>query len=318
MLQERGAKKMILVTGATGFLGKRVCKKLEECGLEYTRTSLRLGIDLRNKTETLSLLRSVQPDYVLNCAAFLGGVQFGYEHAAEMFSNNLEMELSLLEACKETAVKRLINPIGNCSYPGIAEIYTENEFWNGPLHESVMAYGLAKKAFCVGAWAYQRQYGLDVVNLIFPNMYGPGDHFDPVRSHAVGGLIQKFVDAVEQDLPQVVVWGSGNPVREWLYVDDGAEAMLRAMDISPHTDIINVGIRKGYSIKETAEIIKKLTGYKGEIIFDTSKIDGAPNKIMDNARCKQILQWEPSMDYEMGLKKSIESYKRYKHHREDY
>lgn len=303
---------MILVTGATGFLGKRICKLLDERGLEYQTTSLSLGLDLRDKEKTLCYFQKMQPEYVLNCAAFLGGVQFGYDHAAEMFTNNMEMELSLLEACKQAGVKRLINPIGNCSYPGVAQIYREDEFWNGPLHESVMAYGLAKKAFCVGAWAYHRQYGLDIINLVFPNMYGPGDHFDPTRSHAVGGLIQKFVDAVDNGEDKVVVWGTGSPVREWLYVDDGALAMLKAVDIDYYPDIINVGCNKGYTIKETAEIIKKLTGFKGELVFDTSKIDGAPNKIMAAERCEEVFGWKPSTDYVQGLERSIESYKEYK------
>ncbi|MCI8888118.1 MAG: NAD-dependent epimerase/dehydratase family protein [Hungatella sp.] len=303
---------MILVIGATGFLGKRVCRRLDKLEKDYVKTSLSLGVDLCDRGQAVRLFKEVKPDFVLNCAAFLGGVQFGYEHAAEMFKNNMEMELSILEACKEAEVKRLVNPIGNCSYPGIAKIYKEKEFWDGPLHESVLAYGLAKKAFCVGAWAYHKQYGMDIINLVFPNMYGPGDHFDPVRSHAVGGLIQKFVDAVDEGKKSVVIWGTGKPVREWLYVDDGAEAMIRAMEIPYYPDIINIGMNKGYSILETAEIIQQLTGFKGELMLDTSKIDGAPIKIMDVELCKKIFGWLPGMDYEEGLKRSIESYREYK------
>lgn len=303
---------MILVLGATGFLGKCVCRKLDERGMEYRKTSLSLGTDLRDKAQTNRLFASVKPDYVLNCAAFLGGVQFGYEHPAEMFSNNMEMELSLLEACRENEVKRLVNPIGNCSYPGVADIYRESEFWDGPLHESVLAYGLAKKAFCVGSWAYHKQYAVEIINLIFPNMYGPGDHFDPVRSHAVGGLIKKFVDAVDDGYDEVVIWGTGKPIREWLYIDDGAEAMIGAMDIDYYPDIINIGINKGYSILETAEILQQITGFKGRLFFDTSKIDGAPIKIMESDLCQKILGWLPSMDYEEGLKNSVDSYREYK------
>lgn len=303
---------MILVLGATGFLGQCVCRKLDERKIEYRKTSLSLGTDLRDRKQTFQLFKEIRPDYVLNCAAFLGGVQFGYDHTAEMFTNNMEMELSLLEVCKEYKVKRLINPIGNCSYPGVAEIYRESEFWDGPLHESVLAYGLAKKAFCVGAWAYNRQYGTEIINLIFPNMYGPGDHFDPLRSHAVGGLIKKIVDAVDDGYKEVVIWGTGTPVREWLYIDDGAEAMVRSMDIEYYPDIINIGVKKGYSILETAQILKKLTGYHGKFIYDTSKIDGAPIKVMDCELCEKIFGWLPGMDYEEGLKNSIQSYREYK------
>lgn len=299
---------MILVTGATGFLGKRVCKKLDEMKLEYTKTSLSLGLDLRNKKDTVEYFKKLKPEYVLNCAAFIGGVQFGYEHAAEMFSNNLEMELSLLEACKEAKVKRLVNPIGNCSYPGEAEIYKEEEFWDGPLHESVMAYGLAKKAFCVGSWAYNRQYGLDVINLIFSNMYGPEDHFQPEKSHAVGALIMKFVDAKENSLPNVVVWGTGSPIREWLHVDDGAQALIKGMYLKPYNDIINIGVSHGVSIKDTALMIKDIVGYEGELVFDTTKIDGAPCKQVDGALCKELMGWQPEIDFETGLRQTINWY----------
>lgn len=299
---------MILVTGATGFLGTRLCEKLQENNFDFIKTSLSLGLDLRDEKKTISFFQEVKPEYVLNCSAFLGGVQFGYEHAAEMFRNNMLMQLSLLEACKQANVKRLINPIGNCSYPGDATVYTENEFWNGPLHESVKAYGLAKKSFCVGAWAYQKQYGLDVINLVFSNMYGPCDHFDEVRSHAVGAMIMKFVKAKREDLSEVTIWGTGNPIREWLYVDDACEAMIRAISIAPYDDIINIGIAKGYSIKETAEIIADIIGYKGKIVYDPSKIDGAACKQVDGRLCKRLLNWSPQVSFKEGLKTTIEWY----------
>lgn len=299
----------ILVTGATGFLGKRLCKKLDELNMNYVKTSLSLGLDLRSENDTVKFFKNESPDIVINCSAFLGGVQFGYEHPAEMFYNNIKMEISLLEACRVANVSKLINPIGNCSYPGTADIYKENEFWDGPLHESVLAYGLAKKAFCVGAWAYQKQYGLDIINLIFPNMYGPEDHFDPAKSHAVGGLIRKFVDACESGADKVVVWGTGSPVREWLYVDDAAEALIRAINIENKYDIVNVGVNYGTTIKETAEIIKRITGFKGELVFDTTKIDGAPIKIMDSERCKEVFNWLPEMSFEDGLRNTVKWYR---------
>ena len=299
----------ILVTGATGFLGKRLCERLNELNCDYVRTSLSLGLDLRSENDVIDFFSKINPDIVINCAAFLGGVQFGYEHPAEMFYNNIKMEISLLEACKAAKVKRLINPIGNCSYPGIAEIYKEDEFWNGPLHDSVLAYGLAKKAFCVGSWAYHRQYGLDIVNLVFPNMYGPGDHFDPTKSHAVGGLIKKFVDASANGDKEVVVWGTGSPIREWLYVDDAVEALIRAIDIENKYDIVNIGVKNGVSIKETAEILKRITGFKGELVFDTTKIDGAPIKIMDSTRCEEVFHWIPQMPFEEGLANAVKWYK---------
>lgn len=299
---------MILVTGATGFLGTRLCMALEKRNMPYTKTSLSLGLDLRNEADTVKYFCETKPDYVLNCSAFLGGVQFGYEHAAEMFRNNMLMQLSLLEACRQSGVKRLINPIGNCSYPGDAEMYIESEFWNGPLHESVKAYGLAKKSFCVGSWAYGRQYGLDVINLVFSNMYGPNDHFDELRSHAVGALIMKFVEAKRRNEDKVVVWGTGKPVREWLHVDDACEAMIRALDIEPYNDIINIGVGKGYSIRETAEIIADIVGFQGEIVYDTSKIDGALCKQVNGDLCKKLMNWSPEIPFAEGLRATVDWY----------
>lgn len=299
---------MILVTGATGFLGKRVCKKLDEMKRVHTKTSLSLGVDLRDEEQTLALFAQVKPDYVINCAAFIGGVQFGYDHAGEMFYNNLKMELSLLQACSKYKIMRLINPIGNCSYPGDAKIYRESDFWNGPLHESVKAYGFAKKALCIGSWAYSQQYGLDTINLILSNMYGPEDHFDEQRSHAVGALIMKFVTAREKNLPVVTVWGTGNPIREWLHVDDAADALFRAITIDPYPDIINIGVARGYSIKDTAQLIKLITGYTGEIVFDTTKIDGADCKTVDGALCERLMSFKPKIDFEIGLRQTVEWY----------
>ena len=236
---------MILVTGATGFLGKRVCRKLDLLEQEYVKTSLSLGTDLRDQEQTFKLFEKVKPDYVLHCSSYVGGIQFGLKHTGEMYYNGLLMQVNLLEACRQYCVKRLVNPISNCAYPGKATLFKEDEFWDGPLHDSVLVYGMVRKMSYIGALAYQKQYGLDVINLILSNMYGPEDHFEAERSHALGALIMKFVDANENNKPEVIVWGTGKPVREWLHVDDGATAMIKAMDIMPYIDPINIGIAKG-------------------------------------------------------------------------
>lgn len=299
---------MILVTGKTGFLGQRVCKKLSDMGLEFKGTSLSLGVDLRDYNQSKQLFNDIRPTFILNCAAYVGGIQFGYKHSAELFHNNMLMTLNLLKLSQEFQVKRIINPISNCAYPGKATLFKESEFWDGPLHESVMVYGFVRKASWIGAWAYAQQFGLDSINLVLSNMYGPGDHFDEERSHALGALVMKFAKAKKENSPNVVVWGSGDPVREWLHVDDGAEAMVRSMDIPPHMDPINVGIGAGISIKEMALMIKDIIGYGGEIIFDKSKPDGAPYKTVDGSRGEQILKWKPEVSFEKGLRTTIASY----------
>ncbi|MGE0496639.1 MAG: NAD-dependent epimerase/dehydratase family protein [Ramlibacter sp.] len=302
---------MILVTGATGFLGKRVCRLLESQGLSYMPTSLSRGLDLRDRRDTLDFFQTTRPTHVLNCASYVGGIQFGLKHSAELFHNNLHMTLNLLEACRTAGVKRMVNPVSNCAYPGDATLFREDEFWNGAMHESVMVYGFARKASWMGSWAYARQYGLDVINIILSNMYGPEDHFDEERSHALGALVMKFVQAHETGQPSVVVWGSGQPVREWLHVDDGAEAMVRAMEVAASPDPFNIGVGKGISILDLARMIQKEVGYQGEIVLDESKPDGAPYKTVDGSRGAAWFGWQPGRALESGVRDTVQWYRQH-------
>ena len=299
---------MILVTGCTGFLGKRVCRQLKSKGIPYLGTSRQTGLDLRDRQAMLAFFKDKKPSQVLNCAAFVGGIQFGYKHPAELFHNNLQMTLNLLEAAHMNKVQRIVNPISNCAYPSAATFFKEDEFWDGPLHESVMVYGFVRKASWVGAWAFAKQYDLDVVNLILSNMYGPEDHFEEERSHALGALIMKMVRAKETAQKQVIVWGSGKPVREWLHVDDGAEAMVRALEVAPTIEPINIGIGKGISIFEMAILIKELVGYEGELVLDPSKPDGAPYKTVDGSRGAKHFGWSPERDFKQGVAEAIQWY----------
>ena len=303
---------MILLTGATGFLGKRVSRQLKAKGLPFTETSKSLGVDLRNRSELSDLLADTRPDYILNCAAFVGGIQFGHQHPVELFQNNLQITLNLLEAARQFGVTRVVNPISNCAYPGDATLFKEDEFWDGPLHETVMVYGFVRKASWVGAWAYAQQYKLDVMNIILSNMYGPQDHFEAERSHALGALIMKFVKAKQNDSPHVDVWGSGKPIREWLHVDDGAQAMIRAMSVAPSLEPINIGISKGISVIEMAKLISDIVGYEGEIKLDLTKLDGAKHKTVDGARGRSHFGWQPEIGFEQGVRDTIAWYLEHK------
>ena len=299
---------MILVTGATGFLGGRVCKKLSERGLAYEATSLSLGTDLRDVQATHELFGRVKPQQVIHCAAYVGGIQFGMQNPVGLFNDNLKMTLNLYEAAQAADVGRIVNPISNCAYPARATLFKEDEFWDGPLHESVMVYGFVRKASWVGAWAYAKQFGLDVINLVLSNMYGPGDHFDEERSHALGALIMKFVEAKESGAASVSVWGTGAPVREWLHVDDGAEALIRGLAVSPCLEPLNIGVGKGASILEIAELVKQEVGYQGAIELDTSKPDGAPYKTVDGSRARAHFAWTPQIDFVEGVRQTIRWY----------
>jgi GDP-L-fucose synthase len=299
----------VFVPGGNGFLGKRVVKKLEENGIGYVSLSLRNGYDFRDVKQTRDLFERERFDALINCAAFVGGIQFGYERPGEIFYNNVLMSSNLMESARLTGVKRFINPISNCSYPGhLTKDFREEEWWDGQLDESVLVYGFVRKATWVQSWAYYKQYAFETVNLILPNMYGPGDHFEEKRSHALGALIMKFVEAKRKKLPHVTVWGSGKPVREWLFVDDGAEILVKALETGPTVDPINVGVGKGISILELAELIRDMVGYKGKIVLDVSKPDGAPHKTMDNSKLKALFNWVPPTSLRNGIEQTAEWY----------
>lgn len=298
----------ILVTGANGFFGTAVCRKLEARGLPYVATSRRAGVDLEDRGATLELFREVRPDVVLNCAARTGGILYSVNFPADVFVSNMRMALNLLEGARDAGVRRFVNPISSCSYPASATLYREDEWWDGPLHDTVLAYGFARKASWVGSWAYARQFGLDTFNLVLSNMYGPGDHFDEERSHALGALIMKFARAKQLGEPHVVVWGSGTAVREWLHVDDGAEAMVRAIAAQSSVEPVNVGVASGVSVIELATTIRDIIGYEGEIVLDRSKPDGAPYKTVDGTRGEALLGWGPETDLVEGVRQTAEWY----------
>nr|MBP6828382.1 NAD-dependent epimerase/dehydratase family protein [Saprospiraceae bacterium] len=296
------------VTGATGFLGKRVVKKLRERGDNPVTTSLSLGVDLRDYAQTIGFFQQEKPEILLNCASFVGGIQFGYKYPVDLFENNLLMNVNLLKAARESGVKRIVNPISNCVYPAKATLFKEEEIWDGPMHESVLVYGFVRKAFWVGSWASHRQYGMDIINIVLSNMYGPEDHFEEERSHALGALIMKFVEAKRKNEPFVNVWGSGKPVREWMHVDDGAESMIRSIEMPATEDFVNIGIGQGISVIDMCELIKEITGYQGEIKLDPTKPDGAAYKTVDGTRGEQLLGWKPSVPFREGVAQAIRWY----------
>jgi GDP-L-fucose synthase len=299
---------MILVTGATGFLGKHVCRKLELTGHAFTRTSLSLGTDLRDFDQTLALFQAVGAKTVLNCAGFAGGIQFGLKYPADIFRNNMPMIANLFEAAHRTGVERVVNRSPIVSIQPSSLCSKKADFWDGPLHESVMVYGLLRKISWAGSWAYANQWGLHTINLVLSNMYGPEDHFDEDRSHAIGALLKKFIEAKNSGATEVIVWGTGTPVREWLFVDDGAEAMVRGIDCAPCVEPINVGVGKGVSITDLAERIRALVGYKGRIVYDRSRPDGAPHKTVDGRRGKALLGWSPQVGLGEGLRRTVKWY----------
>jgi len=302
---------MILVTGSNGFLGKGVCRLLKSKNIFFEGISRSHGPDLLNRISVIDYFNQIKPEKVIHCASYIGGIKFGISREAEIFHNNLHMTLNLFEASNLNKIKRIVNPISNCAYPASSTFFKEDEFWNGPLHDSVMVYGMVRKLSWVGARAYARQYNLDTINLILSNMYGPDDYFDEERSHALGALIMKIVNAKNKRINKVIIWGSGKPVREWLHVDDAAEAMVRALDVTSNIDPINIGIGKGISIWELANMIKELVQYEGELVLDKTKPDGAFYKTVDGSRAAKHFGWVPQREFKNGVEETIEWYKQY-------
>ncbi|MDP3954679.1 MAG: NAD-dependent epimerase/dehydratase family protein [bacterium] len=298
--------KKIFIAGGTGFLGKHLVARIKKDKIPYVAASLSKGVDFRDIKQLDRFFKKEKPDVVINASAFVGGIQFGYQKPGEIYFNNTLINTNLIEGSRRAGVYLFVNPIPNCSYPDVLDKkLEENEWWDGPLHESVLSYGLTRKASWVNAWAYNKQYGMRFINLIFPNMYGPGDHTDEVRCHALGALVKKFIIAKRNKVKEVIVWGTGKPVREWLYVEDAAEAIMRALKIEPTIDPINIGSGTGVSIKKLALLIKDVVGYKGKLVFDTNYPDGAPYKIMGVKRCKKVFGWLPSTNLKRGTKKTV-------------
>lgn len=299
---------MKLVLGANGFLGKAVVRLLEKSGENFVTSSLSYGDDLRDFEKTLSLFKKHKPEIIINCASFVGGIQWGLKRNAELFDNNMRIISNMFKAAHEAGVKRIINPISNCVYPADATLFKEDEIWNGKLHETVDVYGHIRKISYIGSLAYARQYGLETINIVMSNMYGPHDHFEEERSHALGALIMKFYNAKQNNDKNVIMWGTGSPVREWLHVDDGAKAMLCGCEIEPYNGFINVGIADGISIHDMAVKIKDLIGYNGDIVLDTTKPDGAKYKTVDGSLGEKLLGFKPQINFEDGLKDTINWY----------
>jgi len=297
----------VFVPGGHGFLGKAVINKLQERGIKCSALSLRDGCDFRDFLQTRKLFEMHNFDAVIQCAAYVGSIKFACANTAQMFFNNTLMYTSLMESARLTGVKRYVNILSNCVYPDGLNEYKECDLWSGLPADYVMGYGFSKRNSAIQSMIYARQYGLKTINLIFPNMYGPGFNLDLMRSHVIGGLVYKFVEAKWRDYPTVEVWGTGKPIREFIYIDDGAEAAVRALDIECTEEPINIGIGKGISVIDLACLIKDAVGYDGEIIFDKTSPDGVPCKIMNVERMKKIFNWIPEMDLREGIEKTIVS-----------
>lgn len=295
----------VLVAGGLGFLGANVASKFKETGYKVDVCSRRTGVDIREYAQINNVLKELKPDIVVNCAAHVGGIAYNAKCPVAIYEDNLIIGFNLLKASVENKVLKFVNIMPNCTYPGIAQIYQEDMWWDGSMHPTVLTYGMPRKALWVQAWAYKMEHEFNSIHLVLPNLYGPRDHFDIVRSHALGALITKIVDAKLRNEQTVEIWGTGAPVREWMYVEDAAEGIVIATRKYNEIDILNLGSEKGCTIKELAEVIKEEVGWKGRFIFDTQRPDGALRKILDVAQMKSKLNWAPATGLRQGIRKTV-------------
>lgn len=302
----QGAK--ILVTGATGFLGKFVMAAITDQGGVGVPISKSLGYDLRNETEVLQALLIYQPDIVVHLAATVGGIGANMASPGIFFRDNILMGINVVHACAMANIKLIA--VGTiCSFPKHCPTpFKEENFWNGYPEETNAPYGIAKKALHVMCEAYRKQYGFHYGYLVPCNLFGPGDHFEEKVSHVIPAMIKRFADAVEANAPEVTCWGTGKATRSFLFAPDAAKAIAIACAELDSDQIVNLPGSEEISMKKLADLVAKLCKYKGEINFDPTKPDGQPKRLVDGTRARTMLGWAPGTTLHDGLEMTIEWY----------
>lgn len=300
----------ILLTGGHGFLGTKVYNQLLHAGVKpeniYRPTSQELDLRLMENAR-----RAVQDvDIVIHLAARVGGIGFNQEHPGELFYDNAIMGINLIEQARLAGVKKFVQVGTVCAYPKIIPIpFVEEDLWSGYPEETNAPYGLAKKMLLVQLQSYRKQYGFNGIYLLPVNLYGPGDNFNPESSHVIPALIKKFVEAVNTGAQEVVVWGTGSASREFLYADDAARAIVRATEYYNDAEPVNIGSSEEITIKELVEIIGELTGFTGQIVWDSTKPDGQPRRKLDTSKAKEKFAFVSSTPFREGLAKTIDYFK---------
>jgi len=305
------ANKRILVTGGAGFLGSFLVEKLikeKKVDPRRIRVPRSKDVDLRRWESCVKAVEDM--DIVIHLAAKVGGIGFNRKYPATLFYDNAIMGIQLMEAARRERVEKFVAIGTVCAYPKYTPVpFKEEDLWDGYPEETNAPYGIAKKILLVQAQAYRKQYGFNAIFLLPVNLYGPRDNFHPEYSHVIPALINKMVDAKLEGKNEVVVWGTGKPSREFLYVEDATEGILAATEKYDKPDPINLGTGNEITIKQLVDLIVKLTGFAGKIIWDTSRPDGQPRRCLDTSRAKKEFEFEAKTDLTTGLKKTIDWYK---------
>lgn len=299
--------KKIAIPGGTGFFGSHIVNKLTKIDCEIFVPNRAKGIDFRRREDAQKYFKKIKPQIVINCAAFQGGIGFHSGKQADLFMDNVLMGCYLMEAAQKAGVEKFVNIIAGCAYPGYLEkdVMNEADLWNGELHDTIFSYGFPRKATIVYGKALFKQYGFNSIHLTFANMYGPRDHFNPDQSKALAALIRKIYEAKKNNLSTVEIWGTGKPMRDWLYVKDGADGVLRATEVYDSIDPLNIATGKGVSVTKLAETIKKEIGYSGKFVYNTEKPDGALKKVFGTTKMKKALKWGPKTSIEKGIRETV-------------
>jgi GDP-L-fucose synthase len=299
--------KATVVTGGGGFLGAPTVRLLESLGADV-RTVRSAEHDLRDPAAARDAVEGA--DVVIHLAARVGGISFNRRNPAPLAYDNLMMGANVFEACRQAGVSKLVAACSVCAYPKFTPVpFKEDDLWNGYPEESNAPYGIAKKMLIVLSDSYRRQYGFDSSAPVLANLYGPGDNFDLEDSHVIAAMIRKYVEATVRGDAEVTLWGTGNPSREFLYVDDAARALVLAAEHYDSSDPVNIGTGTETRIRELAETIERLTGFEGDTIWDTTKPDGQPNRYLDVSRARERMGFESEVDLEDGLRRTIESFR---------
>jgi GDP-L-fucose synthase len=265
-------------------------------------------VDLRKWENCIRAVKDV--DIVIHLAARVGGIGFNRRYPGILFYDNIMMGVQMMEAARQEGVEKFVAIGTICAYPKFTPVpFNEDNLWDGYPEETNAPYGLAKKMLLVQAQAYRQQYGFNAIYLLPVNLYGPGDNFDPESSHVIPALIRKFTDAVENNKKEVEVWGTGKASREFLHVEDAADGILLATERYNKPEPVNIGAGFEITIKDLAELIAELTGFNGEIVWDTTKPDGQPRRCLHVSRAKQEFGFEAKVGLREGLEKTIEWYK---------
>ena len=295
------AESRIYVAGHHGLVGSAIVRRLQQDGHRNVFGRTHAELDLEDASGVMALFEKERPEYVVLAAARVGGILANDTYPAEFIRSNLAIQVNVIEAAYRTGVTKLLFLGSSCIYPRLApQPIREDSLLTGPLEPTNEWYAIAKIAGLKLCAAYNRQYGTNYISVMPTNLYGPGDNFDLEKSHVLPALLRKFHEAKEKGVPSVQVWGTGKPRREFLHVDDLADACVFLMHKYDSSEIINVGCGEDISIGEVASLIRETVGYRGEIVFDTSKPDGTPRKLLDVSRLT-ALGWRPRIPLREGL-----------------